>query len=368
MRNRQTIIAAAFASALVAGLPAPLAAQDSLIISGNDAGVEAASSGDFAKAVSVWKPLADAGDADAQYNLAQAYKFGRGVETDLAEAERYYGLAAKQGHWRAADNYGLLLFHRGAKADAMPFLQDAAMRGDARAQYLYGLALFNGDLVGKDWVRAYALVTLAQNAGLGQATRARVQMDDFIPIEQRRRGVALSSDIAEQSEARRQQQADAADYGIPTPPQTAAVTPTPVPAPRQTTPRATPSSPDAAGADYTLPPAEARADATTPTPTPSVQPRPAPAPRDSAPAAPDPKPAAMTGPWKIQLGAFSVANGADRLWARLESNPALAGAQKVLDRSGNITRLKAGGYPTRSAAQAACNSLKAGGQDCLVTR
>lgn len=339
---------------------APLGAQDAVITSGNGAGVEAAARGDFATAVSLWRPLAETGDADAQYNLAQAYKFGRGVETDLAEAERLYGLAARQGHWRAADNYGLLLFHRGAKAEALPYLEQAALRGDARAQYLYGLALFNGEMVAKDWVRAYALITLAQNAGLDQATRARAQMDEYIPIEQRRRGVALSTDLAMEAEARRQQQADAADYGVPAP-QVAVVTPTPVPAPMPA-PVPAPSqlprdNPAQAGADYTLPPATQQAETVAPPPARTAEP----APRPQAPAA-------MTGPWKVQLGAFSQAGGADRLWARLEGNPALAGAQKLLERQGNITRLKAGGYASRAAAQAACNRLKSSGQDCLVTQ
>lgn len=366
MKRSTAWIALALAGVSASALSAPLFAQDAVITSGNGAGVEAAARGDFETAVQAWRPLAAAGDADAQYNLAQAYKFGRGVDTDLAEAERLYGLAARQGHWRAADNYGLLLFHRGAKAEALPFLEQAALRGDARAQYLYGLSLFNGELVEKDWVRGYALMTLAQNAGLDQATRARAQMDQYIPLEQRRRGVALSTELAADAEARRQQLADAADYGV-APGQVAAVTPTPVPAPAPAPvptqlPRGNPAQ---AGADYTLPSATQQAEASPP---PAV--RTDPAPRTVTPPSREPAPAqaAMTGPWKIQLGAFSIASGADRLWDRLSGNPALAGAQKVVERAGGLTRLKAGGFASRSAAQAACNSLKASGQDCLVTR
>ncbi len=43
------------------------------------AGVDAWQRGDFTGAVAEWRPLADKGDADAQYNLGQAYKMGRGV-------------------------------------------------------------------------------------------------------------------------------------------------------------------------------------------------------------------------------------------------------------------------------------------------
>src|SRR5262249_41356987 len=84
------------------------------------AGVDAWSRGAYARAVTEWKGPADRGDADAQFNLAQAYKLGRGVKVDLARAEELFGKAAAQGHLQAADNFGLLLFQRGERARAMP--------------------------------------------------------------------------------------------------------------------------------------------------------------------------------------------------------------------------------------------------------
>ena len=41
------------------------------------AGVDAWQQGDYAKAIAQWRPLAEAGDPDAQFNLGQAYKLGR---------------------------------------------------------------------------------------------------------------------------------------------------------------------------------------------------------------------------------------------------------------------------------------------------
>ena len=51
------------------------------------AGVDAWSRGEYKKAVEEWRGPAVAGDADAQFNLGQAYKLGRGVPVDLAMAE-----------------------------------------------------------------------------------------------------------------------------------------------------------------------------------------------------------------------------------------------------------------------------------------
>ena len=70
---------------------------------------------------------------------------------------------------------GLMLFQSGRREAALPYVEDAAKRGDPRSEYLLGIAYFNGDLVGKDWVKAYALLTLANSAGLPQAAPALAQ-------------------------------------------------------------------------------------------------------------------------------------------------------------------------------------------------
>ena len=149
------------------------------------AGVDAWSEGDFTRAVSEWREPAATGDADAQFNLAQAYRLGRGVEVDIARAKELYAEAAKNGHVRAADNYGLLLFQQGEQQKAMPFIRAAAERGDPRAQYVLGLAHFNADYAEKDWVKAYALMTLSQSQGLPQAANALAEMDKYVPHKQR---------------------------------------------------------------------------------------------------------------------------------------------------------------------------------------
>ena len=130
------------------------------------AGVDAWSRGDYTTAVREWEGPATSGDPDAMFNLAQAYRLGRGVASDLPRAEKLYAGAAAAGHLQAADTYGLMLFQDGRRDAALPFVRDAARRGDPRSQYLLGIAHFNGDLVEKDWTQAYALMTLASGSGL----------------------------------------------------------------------------------------------------------------------------------------------------------------------------------------------------------
>lgn len=333
------------------------------------AGVDAWSAGDYAGAVKEWRKQADKGDPDAQFNLAQAYKLGRGVPLDLAKAEDLYGRAAAQSHMQAADNFGLLLFQRGERDRALPYIKAAADRGDSRAQYVLGIAHFNGDILPKDWVRAYALVTLAQQAGLPQATNALTQMDQHIPLADRQKSVPLAAQIASTAEATRDRQVAAAELGTgPVPSAIPAPVPTPAPTaapPRMASaaiPAAIPgSSPATAGADFTRsapPPAAVK------TPAPAK-----PAPVKTATAASPAPPAAKsaTGSWRVQLGAFGVSGNAEKLWAKLSGRPELAGRQRLLVPAGKLTKLYAGGYASRAAAASACAALKAAGQECVVS-
>ena len=331
--------------ALLAGTPA---------LADVKAGVDAWTRGDFDAAVSQWSGPAARGDADAQFNLGQAYKLGRGVKQDLARAEELFGQAAARGHLQASDNYGLLLFQRGERAKALPYISAASDRGDPRAQYLLGIASFNGDNVPKDWVRAYALVSLAQQAGLPQANAALTQMDQYIPLDQRQRSVALAQELSAQADATRARQLAAADLGtaLPNTPQTPVVTAQPRVPP---TVAASAGNPRTAGADYARPPS--------PPPRPVVV---APAPRPPAPA-PAPM-AAASGGWRVQLGAFGVAGNADALWNRIKDRPELAGKARLLVPAGRVTKLQAGGYASQAAAEAACSRLAAGGFACLAVR
>ncbi|HJL65723.1 MAG TPA: tetratricopeptide repeat protein, partial [Arenicellales bacterium] len=71
-------------------------------------GVAAYESGDFATALGEFRPLAEQGDADAQYNLGVMYEKGRGVPQDDKIALKWFTLAAEQGFARAQHNLGVM--------------------------------------------------------------------------------------------------------------------------------------------------------------------------------------------------------------------------------------------------------------------
>ena len=337
------------------------------------AGVDAWTRGDFGAAVKEWLAQAARGDSDAIFNLGQAYRLGKGVKQDLTKAEQLFGQAAGMGHLQAADTYGLLLFQRGERAKALPYLRAAADRGDPRAQYLLGISHFNGDLAAKDWVRAYALVTLAQQQGLPQAAGALAQMDQYIPIEQRRQGVQLAAELGSQADATRARQLAAVDLGSQV--SSGAVVPMPVsgqPMKAPTLASATDAvsqagrvagrdSPATAGADYARPAAKAIAPPA-PTPRPVLKPAPV---LTSALAPVTPAPASAGSSWRVQLGAFGVAGNADVMWAKVRARPELAGHARLNVKAGAVMKLQAGGY-SQAAAQAACAKLRAAGITCAA--
>ena len=160
------------------------------------AGIDAWQRGDAAKAVAIWRPLADKGDADALYNMGQAYKLGRGVPLNLSRAQSYYQRAAEKGHTEAQASLGLLLFQNGDRTAALRWLKPASDAGEPRAQLIYGTALFNGDGVPVDLVRAYALVSRAAAQGLEPARTTLSEMDQLIPAPQRQQGLALARQLS----------------------------------------------------------------------------------------------------------------------------------------------------------------------------
>lgn len=306
------------------------------------AGVDAWGRGDYAKAVEEWRGPALQGDADAQFNLGQAYKLGRGVPADFLQAEQWYGKAAAQGHVQAADNYGLALFQNGKREAARPWLEKSAARGEPRAQYVLGTMLFNGDAVQKDWVRAYALMTRAAASGLPQATKTLQQMDGFIPMQQRQQGTVLARHIEAQS-GPTQTAAQVSDTtgggsgmrGVELPPSTAGA-PTPVYAP----PPAPPARP---------------------------APRPAPVVAKAPPPAATPVRAAPQGKgWRVQFGAFANVGNAKGLFDTLKRKVgAVAALQPYLVTAGSLTKLQAGPLASRAEALQTCAAVKPTGTPCV---
>lgn len=284
-------------------------------------GVEAWERGDYKAAVERWRVPAVQGNPDAQFNLGQAYKLGRGVTADLLQAQEWYRKAAIQGHPQAQDNYGLALFQNGKRSEAVEWLQRSASRGEPRAQFVLGTMYFNGDAVERDWVRAYALIVRSSQSGLPQASTALAQMDKYISLTDRQQGLTL----ARQYEEAANRPQPVTDYASNIPPaQVAANNPRPRPTPRPVPVRTAPvrTMPDTPPTQVAVaPPSNIR-----------------------------------DGGWRVQLGAFGDPNNARKLWSQVGGR--FPGRQVYYVKSGNLTKVLVGPYGSRGEAAGSCGSVR----------
>ncbi len=341
---------AIFSAVAMAGTAVAMAMASTPARADVKSGVDAWSRGEYKKAVENWRPMAIAGDADAQFNLAQAYKLGRGVPVDLGLAEEWYRKAAFQGHTQAEDAYGLTLFQNNKRDEAVRWLERSAGRAEPRAQLVLGTMLFNGDAVKKDWVRAYALVCRAAASGLPQGGQTQGQMDQYIPADVRQKGIALAREY------------EAAAGRPQTSPEDQAQTPVGM--------RSTdlPASAYAEGNEVRPTPVATKAPVKAPPAKPIKAPPEMMAAAPSTPAPAVPRPVTGKG-WRVQFGAFRDEGNARGLWQQLTARVGGLGAlQPVFAKSGALTKLQAG--PLASSADAAqlCRavSAKVPGTPCVA--
>lgn len=264
-------------------------------------GIEAWQKGDTAGAVAIWRPLAEKGDADAAFNLGQAYRLGKGVPLDLTQAQDWLERAARKGHVDAQATLGLLLFQNGNRVSGMRWLKSAADAGEPRALLIVGTALYNGDGVAPDPVTAYAYVSRAAAQGLAPAQATLADMDAVMPLDQRQKGVALAQAMVAKKAA-----------------------PAEAPPPKVATAKPPAAKPAVVKATIAKP----------------------------APVATKP---VVGGKWRIQLGAFGQRKSAEALFGKLASR--LGGRQAYYIPVGAVVRLQAGPYESRASAAAACANL-----------
>jgi cell division protein FtsN len=207
--------------------------------------------------------------------------------------------------------------------------------------------LYNGDGVMRDWPRAYALIVRSAASGSPRASEVQAQMDQYIPADDRQKGLILAREY--EAEAQRPQLppeiagqgSQGSMRGTDLPPSSYAQnggTQPAVEAPRPERPR---------------PVVVARPVRTEPAP-PVVQ---APT-RASQPA---------TGRWRIQFGAFRDEGNARALWAKLHSQvSALSGLEPYFLRTGGaLTKLQAGPLTSSTEAGRICASVKPTGTPCV---
>jgi TPR repeat protein len=129
--------------------------------------------GDFVAAVQILTPLANQGNAQAQFNLGEMYAEGHGVPQDYAQAVGWFQKAADQGYPAAQYNLAASYYNgEGVARDpvkAVEWSRKAADQGVAMAQFGLARAYYSGEGVAKDYALALQWSLKAADQGLAEA-------------------------------------------------------------------------------------------------------------------------------------------------------------------------------------------------------
>jgi uncharacterized protein len=110
--------------------------------------------GDYQTALKLLQPLADHGNAEAQWRIGSLYQRGKGVKRDVMAAENWYSLAANQGN--------------------------------AEAEYRFGMMYDGGQVVPQDYKEAYFWYSLAEaQTRRPDYVRRRISAGDHLTPEQK---------------------------------------------------------------------------------------------------------------------------------------------------------------------------------------
>ena len=244
-----------------------------------------------------------------------------------------------------------------------PEEEDGGGRTRLIAGAFVGLALLGGVII--------ALSLNDGGSGVAPVSPEVTSLPDEAPAQQQAAATPATPETAETAETNPEATVPGESAPAETPDLRASAEPA------QAEPEAAPAAPETAaseGAPTSItPPAatpktQAAAEAQSKAEEPAAA---APAPAKSEPAAKTP--AAASGAYVVQIMALREEGAAKTAWASLQKkHPSVLGGHALdiekadLGDKGTFYRVRAAGFETKAAAQSACSSLKAAGQDCLV--
>ncbi len=163
-------------------------------------GTEALLEGNYAEAYCLWKPIADRGDPEAQYNLGWLYANGNGLNVNLDTAVSWWRKAAEQGH--ADAQFAIALTYtmgEGVDRDmgeAMRWYVAAARQDHADAQEILGRLIGDvgtelidqhPELLGEPWFGWYGRINgerinVRAEASTNAAIVAKLEKDEQVRV------------------------------------------------------------------------------------------------------------------------------------------------------------------------------------------
>jgi TPR repeat protein len=145
-----------------------------------DDGLAAFNVGNYQQAFDLWKPLAEAGDVKARYNLGLMFQQGLGVEKNLKQARLLFTAAAEQGDADAQYQLGFI-YYQGegvfrSSLDAHHWWSLAAAQQHPMARYNLGILYAYGIGVKTDEAKAIELWQSAAEQGYREAIEVMIRI------------------------------------------------------------------------------------------------------------------------------------------------------------------------------------------------
>ncbi|MDH5187599.1 MAG: sel1 repeat family protein [Rhodospirillaceae bacterium] len=114
-----------------------------------------------------YKKAAEQGHVPSQFSLGKFYESGEGLKQDFFAASKWYRLAASFGHHRDAQFNLAQMYFKGRGVDhdygkAIIFYRQAALQGHPVAQFILGAMYEEGWGVTKDYITAYTWYKMAE--------------------------------------------------------------------------------------------------------------------------------------------------------------------------------------------------------------
>ena len=129
--------------------------------------------GDYTTAFRLMKPLAEQGEAEAQFHLGVMYTIGKGVPRDYTGGVKWFRRSAEQGNVDAQSNLGVLYSSgKGVPrdyAEAVKWFQRAAEQGNEVAQFHLGVMYSDGKGIPKGYAEAVKWFRRAAEQGFVDA-------------------------------------------------------------------------------------------------------------------------------------------------------------------------------------------------------
>jgi TPR repeat protein len=161
---------------------------------------------EYTKAAPVCQQAARSGDAESQTILGEMYDAGLGVVKSTKLTKQWWNAASSQGYLPAQNLLALKHYYGGDVFGPQPgwtqdyrksfsLWQQSARRGEVTSQFMLGVLYKDGHGVERDYIEAYAWLTIALQGDYKLATDVLTELSRMMTAEQKHAGQLRSKQL-----------------------------------------------------------------------------------------------------------------------------------------------------------------------------